>query len=257
MPFVQGTHYTFHRPKETSARPPLILIHGAGGCFLSWHPYLRRLDNETVYTLDLPGHGRSKGTGRQSIEEYANDILCFIESLTLQKAIIAGHSMGGAMALTLALDHPEKLAALMLFGTGAKLRVSPTILEMAKDPHTYQDAVEMTNTYCFSVNAPPDLVELSRKNMMKLTPSAFLGDFQACDQFDITDKLSEINLPTLILCGKQDVMTPPKYSQFLNDIIQNSEIHLIADAGHMIMLEKPDEVANLMKQFLDSLPPLS
>ncbi len=65
MPFTQAFTIRFHQPKEiTTSRPPLILIHGAGGSFLSWHPSLRRLQDETVYTLDLPGHGEFKAEGK-------------------------------------------------------------------------------------------------------------------------------------------------------------------------------------------------
>jgi pimeloyl-ACP methyl ester carboxylesterase len=82
MPESAGMHYFFHQAKETpSSRPPIILIHGAGGSHLSWHPYIRRLKGETVYTLDLPGHGFRKARGRQSIDEYADDVVKFMDRL--------------------------------------------------------------------------------------------------------------------------------------------------------------------------------
>ena len=100
MPFAQGIHYSFHQPKEVDpSRPPLILIHGAGGSFLSWHPYLQRLQGETVYTLDLPGHGESQGVGRQSIHDYADNVLTFLRENKIQKPVMVGHSMGGALTV--------------------------------------------------------------------------------------------------------------------------------------------------------------
>jgi pimeloyl-ACP methyl ester carboxylesterase len=250
-------HHTFHAPKIPNHRPPLIFIHGAGGSFLSWHPHLRRLDGETVYTIDLPGHGNSDGIGRQSMQDYADDVLQFIAENQIQKPILVGHSMGGAIVLTLALQQLNKITGLALLGTAAKLRVSSVILEKAKDANTFADAVQLVNEYSFNPDAPKDLIRLSIEAMLKLNPKTLLGDFLACDSFDVTGKLNVIQVPTLILCGTLDVMTPPKFSKSLAEQIPQSQLHLLERTGHMLMLEQPDAVAKLLKQFLDEIPPLS
>lgn len=258
MPFAQGIHYSFHQPKEIDpSRPPLILIHGAGGSFLSWHPYLRRLDGETVYTLDLPGHGESQGEGSSSIQNYAESVLTFLRQNKIQKPMIVGHSMGSAIALTLALDHPEEFSALALLGAGAKLRVSPMILEKAKDPATFAEAARLINEYSFHPDTSKDLIRLSTEAMLKLKSQTLLADLLACDSFDVTDRLSAIRLPTLIACGMLDVMTPPKFSKTLAEKIPHAQLHLLEKTGHMLMLEQPEAVGKIMKQFLDGLPPLS
>jgi pimeloyl-ACP methyl ester carboxylesterase len=250
-------HHIFHSPKNPNRRPPLILIHGAGGSFLSWHPYLRRLADETVYTLDLPGHGESQGAGKNSIGEYAEDVLSFIEENQIQKPVLVGHSMGSAIALTLAIDVADKLSGLALLGAGAKMRVSPLILEKAKAPHTFSEAVALVNEYSFSPDTSKDLLRLSSENMLKTNPQTLLGDFLACDSFDVMEQVASIRLPTLILCGTLDVMTQPKFSKFLAEQIPNARLHLIEKAGHMLALEQPEIVAALLKDFLDGLPPLS
>jgi pimeloyl-ACP methyl ester carboxylesterase len=258
MPFAQGIHYTFHQPKEPNpSRPPLILIHGAGGSFLSWHPYLRRLQGETVYALDLPGHGETQVAGRQSVHDYAEDVLTFLRENKIPKPVIAGHSMGSAIALTLALDHPKEISALALLGAGAKLRVSSLILEKAKDPATFAEAVRLVNEYSVSPNAPKDLMRLSTEAMLKLNPQTLLGDFLACNSFDVIERLPAIQLPTLIACGTLDVMTPPKFSKFLAEKIPHAHLHLLEKTGHMLTLEQPETVAKTMKLFLDEVPPLS
>lgn len=231
----------------------MILIHGAGGSFLSWHPRLRRLEEETVYTLDLPGHGNSEGAGRQSMQDYADDVWQFIVENQIQKPILVGHSMGGAIVLTLGLQHAEQLTGLALLGTGAKLRVSPLILEKAKDSNTFSEAVQLVNEYSFNPDAPKDLMRLSTEAMLKLNPQTLLGDFLACNSFDATENLNAIQIPTLILCGTLDVMTPPKFSKSLAEQIPQSQLHLLEKTGHMLMLEQPDAVANLLKKFLDEL----
>ncbi|HNK63260.1 MAG TPA: alpha/beta fold hydrolase [Anaerolineales bacterium] len=253
MPFASGIHYTSHTD-DTKHRPPLLLIHGAGGNHLTWHPYIRRMSGVTVYALDLPGHGQSEGVGRSSIEEYARDVLNFMDVLEIGKAIVAGLSMGSAITLTLALNHPGRLQGMILMGGGAKMRVAKSILETAGHAETFPSAVENINTNCFSAQASPDLVQLSRQAMLKMNPPALLGDFQACNQFDVTAQLSGIQRPTLIICGAEDVMTPPRFSQSLSDQIPNSRLHILEKTGHMVTLEQPELVVELLKQFMDDLP---
>jgi len=253
MPFSEGIHYSYHHSGNEN-RPPLILIHGAGGTYLTWHPSLRRLQNETVYALDLPGHGESQGAGRQSMDAYAEDILHFLDRLNIQKAVLVGISMGSAIALTSALTHPKRITALALLGGGGKMRVANTVLETAANPHTFETAVDMINAGCFSENAESELINLSKQHMLKLSPSVLLGDFQACNQFNVMEKLSQIDVPTLILCGTLDKMMPPKFSESLHGGIPNSRIHLVEHAGHMLQLEQPEKVAALLKQLLDELP---
>lgn len=250
-------HYTFHAPKIPNHRPPLIFIHGAGGSFLSWHPHLRRLEGETVYTLDLPGHGNSDGVGRQSIQDYADDVLQFIAENKIQKPILVGHSMGGAIVLTLGLQYPDQITGLVLLGTGAKLRVSPLIFEKVKDTTTFAEAVQLVNEYSFNTDAPKELIRLSIEAMLKLNPQTLLGDFLACNSFDVIGKLNAIQIPTLILCGTLDVMTPPKFSKSLAEQIPQAQLHMLEKTGHMLMLEQPDAVAKLIKHFLDEVPHLS
>ncbi|MCL4273416.1 MAG: alpha/beta fold hydrolase [Anaerolineales bacterium] len=257
MPALAGMHYFVHLAEETTpSRPPVILIHGAGGSYLTWHPYIRRLKDETVYALDLPGHGQSEGDGRQSIDEYADDVIRFMDAANIQAAVLAGISMGSAIALTLALSHPHRVAGLVLIGGGGKMRVAPSILEGVENPGTFASTVETINANFFS-NASHGLIRLSKQGLLKTDPSVLFGDFLACDQFDVTDRLAEIKIPALILCGEHDRMMPPKFSHSLRDALPNAQLFMIENAGHMAQLEQPDVVAEAIKQFLDDLPLLS
>ncbi len=132
MPYTtvdgQRTFYAYHAG-PASPSPHLILVHGAGGSHLHWGAAVRNLHNANVYALDLPGHGRSEGPGHGTIADYAAFVVAFMDALDIQQAVIAGHSMGGATALTAALNHPQRVAGLLLVGTGARLRVLPRILE--------------------------------------------------------------------------------------------------------------------------------
>lgn len=254
MPVSTGYHYFAHQTgQQHSKRLPVILIHGAGGNYSTWPPQIRRLADERIYALDLPGHGLSQGIGRRSIHKYADDVLAFMKALKIRAAVLAGISMGSAIALTLALKYPRKVVGLALLGGGAKMRVAPAILETAGSSNTFETAVEMINENCFSANAPQSLALLSKQNMMKIRPFVLLGDFLACHEFDVTDQLKKIKIPVLVVCGAEDKMMPLKHSQSLHEGLVNSKLHVLENAGHMVMLEQPDPVANLLKQFLDEL----
>ncbi|MBI5963812.1 MAG: alpha/beta hydrolase [Chloroflexi bacterium] len=256
MPIAANLYYFAHEMEGHAKKlPPVILIHGAGGHHLSWPPQIRRLADEKIYAPDLPGHGKSEGVGRHSIDEYADDVIAFMKELKIRAAVMVGISMGSAIALTLALKYPGKVLGLGLLGAGAKLRVSPSILETAGNPNTFESAVDMINGNCFSPNAGQILMQLSKEQMMETRPPVLLGDFLACNEFDVVGQLGQINLPALIVCGAEDKMTPLKLSELLHNGIVNSQLHVVENAGHLVMAEQPDVVAELLKQFIDNLPP--
>jgi pimeloyl-ACP methyl ester carboxylesterase len=255
MPIAAGCYYFAHEAEDqVKKRPPVILIHGAGGNHLSWPPQIRRMADEKIYALDLPGHGKSEGAGRQSIDEYVDDVIAFMKELKIRTAVVVGISMGSAIALMLTLKFPRKVLGLGLLGSGSKLRVAPSILETAGNPNTFESAVEMINGNCFSANASQSLIQLSKQNMLEIRPPVLLGDFLACNAFDVTSQLKQINVPTLIICGAEDKMMPLKNSELLRDGIANAQFHVVDHAGHMVMAEQPDMVANLLKQFIDKVP---
>ena len=113
MPTTNSLYYYAYQ-EENSDHPPLLLIHGAGGSHLYFPPELRRLNGFRVYAVDLPGHGKSKGTGKQNIDDYIQVIQNFMDEIGLSAAIIIGHSMGSAIALQLALTAPDRILALAI-----------------------------------------------------------------------------------------------------------------------------------------------
>ena len=242
-------YYAFHQPAFTS-RPPLVLIHGAGGQYLHWPPQVRRLSATTVYAPDLPGHGRSEGAGQETIADYATVMLAFLDALEIEQAVVTGHSMGGAVALTLALEAPDRVAGLVLVATGARLRVAPAILEHIHDD--FKGVVETVLQWAYSPNAPEDLLRLGRKHMLDNTPAVLYGDFLACDTFDVRERLVAITTPTLVVGGSADRMTPPKFSSLLAEQIVGAQLHILENAGHMLIVEQPDEVARVMQAWLRS-----
>ena len=250
---VGAIHFSKHGGDLHVGSPPLILIHGAGGSRLHWPPQLRRLPNYRVFGLDLPGHGESPGEGETTIAGYVRRVVEWLDEQGIERAVLAGHSMGGAIAMTAALDEPDRVAGLVLVGTGGRLRVNGEILQAAADPIRFEETVEMITAWAFSDQTPERIVSLAKTRMSETRPEIIHGDYTACNQFDILDRISEIRIPSLILCGEQDRLTPIKYAHYLDEHIPETTLVLIDGAGHMVMLERPQEVAEAVSLFLVSL----
>jgi pimeloyl-ACP methyl ester carboxylesterase len=227
---------------------PLVLLHGAGGSRLNWPPEMRRLTGTTVYTLDLPGHGRSSGGGRAAIEDYAADVVAFLDAVDIDCAVIVGHSMGGAIALTMALNSPERVTGLVLVATGARLRVAPSILERISID--FEAVMGIITRYAWSREAPSELVDLGRERFREAGADVLLGDLTACDRFDVMERLEEIDVPTLVIAGSADRLTPVEYAHHLTEHISSARLVVVEGAGHMVMLERPAEVAQAIQEFL-------
>ena len=239
----------------SAAGPPLVLIHGAGGTHRSWPDELRTLPGRRVIALDLPGHGDSPGPGCSSIPAYARSVAGLLDALGLASAVIAGHSMGGAIALTLALETPARVAGLILAGTGARLRVAPAILEATADPTTFSQAADLIAEWSFGKRAGPALRQEFAAAMVAGAPQVAHGDFTACDGFDVRERLGAIQAAALVVCGTDDALTPPKYSEYLRDHLARAQLELVPGAGHMVMLEAPAEVAAAVESFLQQTSP--
>ena len=226
----------------------MVFIHGAGGTHRHWGYQLQALTGVNLYAPDLPGHGRSGGESRTSIAGYAEFLSSFLEALGLTRTTLVGHSMGGAIGQHFALNHASKVGKLILVGTGARLRVLPSFLEGLLND--FESAVEMILGYAYSHNAPQELVDLGRREWLANPPETLHGDFLACDKFDMMDSMGEIRCPTLLICGEEDRLTPPKYSQFLQEHIADAVLTIIPGAGHLVMLEQPEQVSVAIEEFL-------
>jgi pimeloyl-ACP methyl ester carboxylesterase len=172
----------------------------------------------------------------------------FIAEQTLAKPVMCGHSMGGAIVLTLALTYPEDVGGLILTSTGAKLGVSHEILEGLRD-HPMRAIENVITPWSFN---SIDL-EMGREARTALSVSnlpVFLNDYLACEGFDVRKDLSRITARTLVVCGDKDKMTPPRWSHFLAAGIPSSELLFIKDSGHMVPLEKPEAFASVVQSFL-------
>ncbi len=234
---------------EKSPYPPLLLIHGAGGIHLHWPPQVRRLKHVWTVAPDLTGHGQSGGEAHQAIGDYAADLLCLLDGLELECVIAAGHSMGGAIAQQLALDAPERVAGLVLISTGARLPVTPVILENVIGSTGI--VIDFVMTYAYGPTTGEDVLRLGRQALEACPPQVLYNDYLACSVFDSRDRLDSIRVPALVIGGGEDKMTPARFSIYLNDHLPDSSLHLIERAGHMIPVEYPDLLAGIITEWLN------
>jgi len=241
-------NYQHHRGALRSTTPPLLLIHGAGGNLMHWPGELRRLPGHTVYALDLPGHGHSGGSGRAEIGAYVEVVRGFAEVLGLPPFVLVGHSMGGGIALEFALRYPNRLAGLVLVGTGARLRVAPQIITGILSD--FRGTTELLATWTHGDHADPNTLRLYLRRLREIDPQVIHDDFVACDTFDCMADLVRITAPTLVICGEADRMTPVKFSRYLAEQIPGAQLVVVPGAGHMVALEQPTVVAEAVGRFV-------
>jgi pimeloyl-ACP methyl ester carboxylesterase len=252
MPYAQGIYFAHSaRATENETVPPLVLIHGAGGSHLHWPRELRRLGVTEVYTLDLPGHGKSEDVGRQSVPAYAERLLEWMKDAWVRRPVLVGHSMGGAIALQAALDAPSALSGLVMIGSGARLRVAEAFLQSTMSEETMAQAVQVIVEWSYSAAASRSLRELSARGLREMRVTVLHNDFVACDGFDVMARLGELLLPVLIVCGSEDRLTPEKYSRYLATHLRDARLVMLPGAGHMVMLEKPQATADAVRAFLE------
>jgi pimeloyl-ACP methyl ester carboxylesterase len=226
----------------------LIFIHGSGGCKESWQYQTRYFkDSEAI---DLPGH--PVGEPCTSIDDYVEWLHGFLNQRGYADLVIAGHSLGGGIALLYGLKYPENVKGLISVGSGARLRVHPMFLDGLEKAIAAQD-ITQSPVQGTSPLIDPKFAVIIKRRTEENGLRVMLNDLRACDKFDIIDRLGDIDIPLLAVCGTEDVMTPPKYSQYLADHMKNARAAVIQGGTHFVFAEKPEEVNRAIEGFLKEL----
>lgn len=240
-----GRHWTPWRER-------VVLIHGSGCSADSWRYQVDGLSRHfEVVALDLPGHGASEPVNDPSIKRYAMTVRGLLQRVAGRKAFLAGHSMGGAVALQVALEHPELVKGLILVGTAAyldMLALTPNMLlwAAATMPHKFKGMF-------FSSLVTKEALAMARDDVRRCSLETVMGDFTACRKFDFRGQLKGLKLPTLILCGSEDRITPVRHSKRLHQEISGSTLRVIEKGGHMLPLEAPAELNAAIRQFIKAV----
>jgi len=229
-------------------RPPVVLLHGAGGNHLVWPARMRHLAATSVIAIDLPGHGESSPPACATIDTFSELLRDFVDALGLERFVLAGHSMGGAIALDFALAYPQRLDGLVLIGAGATMPVSTKLIELTRDD--FAAATELIVRYSYRRSVGAEELALYLTHLRRCNPVVLLEDLLACAAFDVTGQLGGVTGPTQIIFGAEDRMTPPALGQALHAALPGSSLAIVPNAGHNVMVEYPDLVAACLTEFL-------
>ncbi len=250
---VQGTDIfvsTGGRDFDASL-PTAVLLHGAGFDHTTWALHSRWFAHHGYGVLapDLPGHGRSGGAPLTSIADMADWTAALIAAAGAQKARLVGHSMGSLIAVETAARHPDKVSALNLIGTAAAMTVGPDLLKAAEAND--RDAVDMMSIWGLGFPAglggslAPGLWMLTgaQRVLENNRPGVLFTDLSACNAYqNALAAAAKVSVPTTLILGERDMMTPSKAGKALAAAIPNARTIVLSGAGHMMMNERPDEL---------------
>lgn len=223
----------------------LVFIHGSGESSITFYYQMRHFRNSKG--LDLPGHPFGKPC--TSIEGYVEWVRGFITARRYKDVVLCGHSMGGAIAQQFGLMYPGEIKGLILLGTGARLRVDPKYLHQAEEGEKDLESWLGTRRSTLA-RVPNDVLEMLMRKGVEVGPAVQYNDLMCCDRFDVMDQVHNISVPTYVMCGSEDVMTPVKYTDYLEDQIPDARKVVIEGASHFAQVEKPQEVNNAIEEFL-------
>jgi non-heme chloroperoxidase len=235
---------------------PLLLIHGATDSSRAWEPVLRHLPGEIhAVAVTLRGHGDApKPDSGYALDDFAGDIAALIEDLGLREVVLAGHSLGSLVASRVAIDHPERLAGLVLGGAfGHPLSANPA-LEEVEAFTALEDPVPREVPYEFQSSTltralPNGMLDGFVDESMKVPAHVWRGVFSNVARVDLSGELGAITAPTLIVQGDADVYVSQADSDMLLDAIPGSRLIVYEGAGHAFHWEQPQRFAADLAEF--------
>jgi pimeloyl-ACP methyl ester carboxylesterase len=234
-----------------SSLPTIVLLHGAGFDHTAWALHSRWFAHHGYGVLapDLPGHGRSVGAPLASIADMADWTAALLDAAGAAKARLVGHSMGSLIALETAARHPTRVSGLSLIGTAATMTVGPDLLRAAEaNEHA---AIDMVSIWGLGFQAElggslaPGLWmhRGAQRVLEQCRPGVLFNDLSACNAYQgALAAAAGITVPTTLILGERDMMTPAKAGKTLAAALPNSRTVVLAGAGHMMMAERPDEL---------------
>ncbi len=244
--------------------PVIIFIHGFPFNKSMWDKQLKALkENYRVIAYDVRGHGNSDaGKGDFSIELFANDLLTFMDALKIDKAMLCGLSMGGYIALNAVEKYPDRFDALILSDTTCvadtpeakekRLKVIESIKKSGVEKYAEESiknlfAPESLSTKKEEIAAVREMIVNTSKQSLYKTLQAFYKRKETCS------KLHDINVPVLIVVGKEDKITPPEAAQMMHEKIEDSILYIIEHAGHLSNIENPFDFNNQLEEFFSTV----
>ncbi|MCB0963340.1 MAG: alpha/beta fold hydrolase [Acidimicrobiales bacterium] len=264
---------TIHAIERGSGRP-LVLIHGITLRSDVWAPQLRDLaDRYRVISVDLRGHGESRaGDAGYGIDRLADDLATLLCELDLRGAVVVGHSMGGMTAMAFCGRHPdvlaERVAGLVFVATRAHRVLPPSVDRAARSllARSHEAALEGERLpgaeqinargarLAFGEQPSPVAVGLVAEMGASMEPEALALSLAGLIEHDAREALRTTHTPSLVVVGTRDLLTPVPAASHLAHLLPDSELVVLPRAGHQLMQERPDELAELIDGFARRLP---
>ena len=231
--------------------PTVVLLHGAGFDHTTWALHSRWFAHHGFGLLapDLPGHGRSAGKPLATIADMADWVAALLDAAGAEKAKLVGHSMGSLIALETAARHPAKVSGLSLIGTAATMTVGPDLLKAAEAND--RAAIDMVSIWGLGFQAElggslaPGLWMHSgaQRVLEQCRPGVLYNDLAACNAYQgALAAAAKVTVPVTLILGERDMMTPAKAGKALAAALANARTVVLPGAGHMMMVERPDEL---------------
>src|SRR5690349_12195765 len=231
---------------------PLVFIHGSGDSGRIWRSQVDYFGPSRAFAIDLPGHGQRADTlpAEVNVLDYARAAHTIIwDELGLDHPIIAGHSLGGAIALMMGLEYGDEPGGLILIGTGARLRVHPDLLEGARSAS--DAATRQLKSLAFAPGHAEIMLDaMLAEEQSKTAPSMLYRYLAACNKFECMARLAVISRPMLIIYGTEDRHILVQYSLYLHEHFGGSSLRLICGAGHYVMREQPEQDNRAIEEWL-------
>jgi pimeloyl-ACP methyl ester carboxylesterase len=236
--------------------PAVVLLHGAGFDHSTWALQSRWFAHHgySVLAPDLPGHGRSPGKPLTTITELADWTAALLDAAGAPKARLVGHSMGSLIALETAARHPDKVSGLSLIGTAATMTVGPDLLKAAEANDLA--AIDMVSIWGLGFKAElggslaPGLWmhQGAQRVLQRCALGVLYSDLNACNAYqNALAAAAQIKVPVTFILGERDMMTTAKAGKTLAAAIPHARTVVLTGAGHMMMIEQPDELLAALK----------
>ena len=276
--------YSYNGVSSDTSNSTIVLIHGAGGQEIDWPRAWRNanaqaksmgltpsnhgviklfnagLDDYSIYAVDLPGHGKSDGKSKSSIDEYSNDIIDFLNAMDLENVCLVGHSMGAAIALNASLSQHRRICSVVAIGGASRMIVNDAILEGLQN--TFEATVDNIVKYSWhkktgaiagSQQMAAYFREKAKQRILDAGSKTVHKDFLACSRFDLNDRLEEILIPVLVIASDCDRMVPLNVSREMAGRLPNARFVSLEGCGHFQHIEQTSKVAAELSDFLGSI----
>ena len=239
---------------------PVIFLHGYTDSWHSFEPVLPHLPESIhAFALTQRGHGEAeRPTMGYQPRDFAADVAAFMDALRLERAVIAGHSMGSTIAQRFGLDYPGRTLGLVLIGSFAGFRDNPGIMEFwnlalsqLEDPIDFSFAREFQESTLAQPVAPA-FFETVVHESLKVPARVWKAAFQGLLEGEFPTELGKIKAPTLIFWGDQDVYCPRSDQETLRTAIGGSRLVVYPGVGHALHWEEPERFAGDLVAFIEN-----